>query len=138
MGILSRNKSYRAASLKGVEGQTTIEFALGMILFIFIILAVIQFGIVVYAQLIVTEAAQEGARLAASADKGINDGIVTAGHNLDTGLGNVEKKVKGSADGNKVIIETSVHIHSFLPFLGPLVKFDLQAKADMYKESWRS
>ncbi len=138
MDILKRNKSYRATSGRGKQGQTTIEFALGMILFLFIVLALIQFGIIIYAQLVVTEAAQEGARLAASADKGINDGIAVAGRNLNTGLGDVAKNVKGNAEGNKVIIETSVRMHSFLPFLGPFVQFDLQGKANMSKEGWRS
>lgn len=139
MRILFRNKPFRAISTKGIKGQTTIEFALGMLLFIFIILAIIQFGIVIYAQLIVTEAAQEGARLAASADNDLNDGITAATRNLDTGLGGgIDKDVKGSADGNKVTIEASVQMHSFLPFVGPIIKFDLQSKANMYKEGWRS
>lgn len=138
MSIFRRNKICRVKVSRGVEGQTTIEFALGMVLFIFIILVVIQFGIVMYAQSIVTEAAQEGARVAASADKGINDGIAVANRNLNTGLGNVDKNVKGSADDEKVVVQTAVQVRSFLPFVGSFVKFSLQGRANMLKEGWRS
>lgn len=136
--MFKRNRSWRTVIGRGIEGQTTIEFALGMVLFIFLILAVIQFGIVMYAQNIVTEAAQEGARVAASADKGIDDGIAVANRNLNMGLGNVDKNVKGSANDEKVVVQTSVKIRSFLPFVGSFVRFDLQGKADMLKEGWRS
>lgn len=138
MATLWRNKVQSISTRKGQEGQTTLEFALGLILFIFILLIIIQFSIVVYAQIIVTEAAQEGARQAASADSGINDGIIAASRNLAAGLGRVEKNVFGSADSNKVTIETSVKIHSFIPFLSSVITFDLQGKADMFKEGWRS
>lgn len=128
----------RAVTGQGVEGQTTLEFALGMILFIFIILAVIQFGIVMYAQNVVTEASQEGARVAASADRGINDGMAVATRNLNLGLGDVAKNVTGSVDDESVIVETSVQLRSFLPFVSSFVKFELRGKANMFKEGWRS
>lgn len=137
MGLVTR-KNLRPIARQGIQGQTTLEFSLAIVLFIFILLLLVQFGIVVYAQNIVTEAAQEGARVAASADKGINDGIAVSGRNLEMGLGDIYKSVKGSADQQKVTVEVSAQLPCFLPFLSKTIKIDLRAKADMLKEGWRS
>lgn len=119
-------------------GQTTLEFVLVLPLLLFILLALLQFGVTIYAQSVITGAAQEGARVAAQADKGIDDGIAVANRNITTGLGQVKTVITGSGDNEAVSIQVEATVPSFLPILNQSLKFNLKARANMIKEGWQS
>lgn len=123
---------------EAAPGQTTLEFVLVLPLLLFILLALLQFGITIYAQSVVVGAAQEGARVAAEADKGIADGVAVARRNISVGLGQIETEVTGSGDQEVVTIQVEATVPSFLPLLNQRIKFNLKAKANMLKEGWRS
>jgi TadE-like protein len=122
--------------LKPCKGQTMLEFVLILPLLLFILLALIQFGMVLYAQNILTGAAQDGARAAANADRSIADGLYSANRTLDAGLGNVKRDVNVTDDGTQVIAEVKAEVPAFLPLISQVVKFELKAKAEMVKERW--
>jgi Flp pilus assembly protein TadG len=115
-----------------------LEFVLVLPLLLFILLALLQVGMTIYAQSVVIGAAQEGARIAAQADKGIDDGIAVANRNITTGLGQVKTEVTGSADNEAVSIQVEATVPSFLPILNQSLKFNLKARANMIKEGWQS
>lgn len=119
-------------------GQTTLEFVLVLPLLLFILLALLQFGVTIYAQSVITGAAQEGARVAAEADKSIDDGIAVANRNITTGLGQVKTVITGSGDNEVVSIQVEATVPSFLPILNQSLKFNLKARANMSKEGWQS
>jgi hypothetical protein len=63
--------------------------------------------------------------------------LAVAQSRLEAELGNVKMEVQGDEDGDKVYIQTSAVIPTFLPFLDQKIRFSLKAKADMLKEKWR-
>lgn len=133
---LNRNKGRKRPSY---PGQTLLEFVLVLPLILFVLLLLIQFGIGLYAQSIVTGAAQEGARVAAEADKAIADGISTTNRLITSGLGSqVAVRVEGVADGETVYIDVKAAVPTFLPFLDKVLKFDFHSRANMVKEGWKN
>ena len=133
---LNHNKGRK---MPGYQGQTLLEFVLALPLILFVLLLIIQFGIGLYAQSIVTGAAQEGARVAAEADKAITDGIGTTNRLITGGLGSqVTVKVEGVDDGETVYIDVKAAVPTFLPFLDKVMKFDFHSRANMVKEGWKN
>ncbi|HEX2915007.1 MAG TPA: TadE family protein [Chloroflexia bacterium] len=129
----------KAVSGKGCAGQSILEFVVALPLLMFILLLVIQFGIAIYAQSVVTGSAQEGARKAAEADKSVEDGLSAAKTVISAGLGTkVETAVSGSDNGELVYVEVRATVPAFLPFLDSSLKFQFHSKATMLKEGWRS
>ncbi len=131
-------KWLRNHTRRGLSGQGALEFALLLPLFLLLLLAVIQFGVVIYGQQVVTGAAQEGARAAAQANKGVNDGLAVARNRLEEELGSVKMDFQGDDDGEKVYIQAAAVIPAFLPFLDRKIHFNLKARAEMLKERWRA
>ncbi len=120
-------------------GQSLVEFILVVPLLLFVLLALIQFGVGIYAQSVVTGAAQEGARVAADADRGINAGVEAATRVIQTGLGRqAVVKVEGGEDGELVAITVKVEVPAFMPLLNKALKFNFHSSASMLKEGWRN
>lgn len=72
-------------SLKKEEGQSATEFALVLPLILMVILVIIQMGIVVNAQLIITHAAREGARdgSVTNSNMKIRESVINSAGTLD-------------------------------------------------------
>jgi hypothetical protein len=120
-------------------GQSLLEFVLVLPLVLFVLLLLIQFGVGLYAQSVVTGAAQEGARVAAEADKGIGDGISAATRLINSGLGSrTAVNVEGAEEGDTIYIEVKAVVPAFLPFLDQAFKFDFHSRANMLKEGWQN
>ncbi len=78
-------------SLKKEEGQSATEFALVLPLILMVILVIIQMGIVVNAQLIITHAAREGARdgSVTNSNMKIRESVINAAGTLDKNSMNI-------------------------------------------------
>ncbi len=135
---LKINMALKVFRLKGQKGQSLLEFVLVLPLLMCVLLGLIQFGAGIYAQSVVTGAAQEGARLASEADKGLNDGINQATRIARGGLGSqAGLQVEGTEDGKAVSISVRSIMPTFLPFLDKVLKLEFQARSSMLKEGWK-
>jgi Flp pilus assembly protein TadG len=124
----------RAAGLDA--GQSTVELALVLPFVVLILLAVVQLGVIVQDQLLVTHAAREAARAAAvSADAGAASRAAAAAGPLDPTR--LEVAVTGRAGaGSYVHATVRYRADTAVPLIGPLVgDVDLHAEAAMRVES---
>jgi Flp pilus assembly protein TadG len=69
------------------RGAAVVEFTLVSILLVFLFLAIMQVGLVLHARNVMVSAAQEGARLAANADRSAQDGVARTEQALRESLG---------------------------------------------------
>jgi hypothetical protein len=85
-------------SLKKEEGQSATEFALVLPLILMVILVIIQMGIVVNAQLIITHAAREGARdgSVTNSNMRIRESVVNSAGTLDKNSMNISIRPSSS------------------------------------------
>ena len=118
---------------RGDEGQAAVELALVLPLVCALLLAVVQVGLVVHAQLVVVHAAREAARAAAvDSHAGAAYAAVVGGTPLD--VRRVEVDVRGAGDDR---VEATVR-YSFatdVPLVGALVDdLELVASAVMRVE----
>jgi len=124
------------------SGQSTVEFAMTVPLLMLVLLALIQTGMVVYAQIMVTHAAREGARQAATAD---SDGeILAAARTGAAGLDSSRLSVSYSAPsgwktGEPVTVTTEYSVPLFASVLRTVIKdvVDVGARATMRIEKDR-
>jgi Flp pilus assembly protein TadG len=125
----------RSASRRGDGGQSTVELALALPLVALALLLVVQVGLVVREQVLVTGAAREAARTAAVVgpdDRAAIERAASRAGALDPERLHVE--VRSTADGT---VEVSVRYRSRteLPLVGALVPdVDLRASATMRRE----
>lgn len=105
-------------ALKGQRGQSTVEFALVLPLVVILMMALLQAGLLLRDQLVLTAAAREGAREAAvTADRGrIERAVNRAAPGLE-----VEVRVdRSSKRGDPVTVEVSGP-PTRLPLVGAMV-----------------
>lgn len=130
---------HRALVKQSRSGQSLIEFAFILPILLLVMLGLIQFGVGAYTQNIITDAAQNGARVAADGDMTIYDGENTARTIIANNLGrNISQnaQIDGSLQGSNVEIEVRVTVPTFVPLLDSTIKFNLAAKAVRFKEGW--
>lgn len=129
----------RGRSCRGGEaGQTLVEVALAFPLLIAVAVALVQFALYYHAQTVVTGAAQDGARVAAAADRTVADGVAHAQALLDAGLGRAAADVslQGLDGTDAVAIEARGRLHTIIPWVADAT-LPLQARSVVSKERFR-
>ena len=115
-------------SLRGQDGQATVEFALVLPLLGLMMLAVVQIGVIVDAQVRATHAAREGARAAAVGD--------SAEQASSRALGGRPLLVDVGAEGQVVTVTVRVQQATTVPLVGRLFgDVELTAEASMRLEA---
>ncbi len=110
-------------------GQATVELALVFPLVLMLLLALVQVGLVVRAQILVTHAAREGARVAAVGEDPMASAVASTG--LDPGRMDVDRS-GGEAPGDVVTITVSYDTPTDVPLIGHLLgDVELDAEATM-------
>jgi Flp pilus assembly protein TadG len=117
------------------SGQATVEAAL-LLPFVFaLLLVVVQVGLLVRAQILVTHAAREGARAAAvDAATDAGEKAATEATTLDPARMRVTVDGRGAA-GSRVHVTVTYRAPTDVPIVGPLLgDIDLEAGATMRVE----
>jgi len=121
---------------RGAAGQSTVELALVLPFIVLVLLAVLQLGVILQDQLMVTHAAREAARAASvSSDADAATRAAAAAGPLDPGR--LEVTVAGRA-GPGSLAQATVRYRAGtdVPLIGPLLHdIDLRADASMRVES---
>jgi Flp pilus assembly protein TadG len=120
---------------RGDGGQATVEAALVLPLVATMLLAVIQVGLLVRAQVLVTHAAREAARAAAVDDA--QDAAANAAKSASTlDAARMDIEVRGrSGPGSRVTVEISYRAATDVPLVGSLIgDVTLHATATMRVE----
>ena len=120
------------------RGSALIETAIAFPVLLIVALGLIQFAIFVHAQLVVTGAAQDGARVAASEDRGLAEGIMHTQSLLQAGLGEHANGVvvRGRADDDAVAIEAEGRLRTIIPWVAE-TSLPLHARSVVSKERFR-
>ncbi|CCF85420.1 TadE family protein [Nitrolancea hollandica] len=123
---------------RDVPGNALVETALAFPILLMVALGLIQFAIFVHAQLVVTGAAQDGARIAAAEDRGLAEGLTHTQSLLQAGLGEHAKGVTawGSADDDMVAIEAEGRLPTIIPWVVK-TSLPLHARSVVSKERFR-
>lgn len=121
------------------RGQALVEGALAFPLLVVLMLALVQFALYVHAMDVAQGACQDGARVAAQADRTVGDGVATAQSLLLAGLGPSARDitVRGQTDGQVVALEARGTTHLLLPWFGS-ASLPVQATAEAAKETFRA
>jgi Flp pilus assembly protein TadG len=120
------------------RGAAMVETALAFPLLALAGLALLQFGIFYHSQTVVTSAVQEGARVAAEEDRGLQDGVDYANQLLRAGLGRSAGDVQLQATdaGYAVAFEARGQMHLILPWAVD-AHLPLWARSVVSKEQFR-
>jgi hypothetical protein len=103
------------------SGQATVELALALPLLMVLLLAVVQVGLVVRAQVLVTHAAREGARAAAvDADPAAPVEAAEGASSLDPSRMTVTSSGR-AGPGSHVTVIVTYHFVTDVPIVGALV-----------------
>lgn len=120
------------------RGAVLVEAALVLPLLLTLAIGMIQLGLVLHAQNVLTAAAQDGARVAAADGRSVNEGVDHARRLLAAGLGSRAARVSVSgAEGRDAV---RVSVHAGLPLRMPWVDEStvrLGASATLTKERFR-
>ena len=131
---MTPSAAHRAA---GDEGQTSVELALTLPFVFVLLLALVQAGLVVRDQLLVTHAAREGARVAAVStdDQRVRAAAVQASGALEPGRLSVVPGARGQP-GSLVTVGIGYDSPVRVPLLGALwPAVHLEARATMRVET---
>ena len=121
------------------------ETAIALPLLLAAAVALVQFTLFAHAQNVVTAAVQDGARVAAAADRTLQDGVEHARSVLSAGLGRSAAEVSlearvvsGSAGAGDVVrLEAQGRSPALIPWVADAV-LPLHARAEVSKEYFRS
>jgi Flp pilus assembly protein TadG len=121
------------------RGQSLVELVLVLPALLFVLLAVVQFALVVHAQNVVTAAAQEGARFGAAEGRTATDGAGRAQDVLASGIGSDDGAftVTARSAGETVVVQVQGHYRLLLPWLTGRT-LPLDATAEMRREGFRA
>ena len=123
----------------GLRGTATLETALCFPLVLMTAIGLVQFTIYWHAQNVVTGAAQDGARVAASDGRTLADGVNYAQTLIAAGLGpsaqNVQ--VKGIDGGDAIDVEAHGQLRLIVPWVADAT-LPIGAQAIMQKEQFRA
>ncbi len=117
------------------SGQALTEVALVFPLLVFIAVALVQLAIYYHAQNVVVGAVQEGARVAASEDRTVGDGVARTRTLLQAGLGPSAGSVavEGLDGGDMVVVQATGGLQTIVPMVGDL-RLPLRARGVANKE----
>lgn len=125
-----------SARSRGDEGQTTVELALALPVVAVVALGLVQVGLIVRDQILVTHAAREAVRAAAVSDDPLE--AQAAAERGATGLDPDRLRVavvRREEPGGSVEVRVTYRAATELPLIGPLMgDADLQASAVMRVE----
>lgn len=115
------------------------ESALAFPLLVALALALLQFALYAHAVDVAEGACQDGARVAARADRGVEDGVATARSLLRAGLGASADgvAVSGQTDGAVVVVRASGQVSLLVPWIGGGA-LPVEATATAEKEEFRA
>ena len=96
-----------------------VEAAVAFPVLLMVALGLLQFALFYHAENVVIGAVQDGARVAASGDRTLEDGVLVARGILQAGLGQsaTEVAVRGSDGGDAVAIEARGHLRMIIPWV---------------------
>ena len=119
----------------GESGQAVTEAAIVFPLLVLIAAALIQLAIYYHAQNVVVGAVQEGARVAASEDRTVGDGVARTRTLLQAGLGPSAGSVTVEAldGGDLVVVQATGGLRTIVPMVGDL-RLPLRARGVAEKE----
>ena len=122
----------------GEAGQALAEVAVAFPLLLIVAVALVQFALFHHAQSVVTGAVQDGARVAASEDRTVADGVAHAQALLQAGLGRTAGDValEGIDGGDAIALEARGKLHTIVPWVADAT-LPLGARAVMSKEKFR-
>ena len=110
-------------------GQATVELALVFPLILMLLLTLVQVGLVVRAQILVTHAAREGARVAAVGEDPMAAAIAATG--LDADRMRVDR-TESATPGDVVTVTVTYGAPTEVPLIGRLLDdIELEAEATM-------
>lgn len=121
----------------GDHGQSTVEFALVLPLVVLVVLFIVQAGVVVRDQLLVSHAAREAARAAAVSDTDRPGAAISAARRAgELRSGQISSEVTMLEGGETVRVVISYRSVTDTPIIGALVPdIDLHASVVMRVES---
>jgi Flp pilus assembly protein TadG len=120
--------------LRSERGSAVVEFALVAAIAVSLTLAVVQFALFLYERNVVMGAAAEGARVAATYGRGVDDGERVAGTLVRQAVGErvaATVRIDGAAAGDLVVFRAAGELRSFVPGLPGL---PVRMTAAMHKE----
>lgn len=119
-------------------GQALVESAVAFPILLLVALALVQFALFYQAESVVTGAVQDGARVAATENSTLGDGVLHTEELLQAGLGRSAREitVEGSGGGQTVTVQAQGHLKLIIPWLGG-ASLPLQARATMSREYFR-
>jgi Flp pilus assembly protein TadG len=117
------------------RGQATVEAALVLPFVALLLLAVVQVGLLVRAQVLVTHAAREAAR-AAAVDPDPNAALDAAEHASSLDAARMKVSIEGRGDrGSHVTVHVTYDVPTDVPLIGALVgDIHLEGEATMRVE----
>lgn len=133
------NPLSRARAAGGSErGQAMVEAAIAFPLLLLVAIGLVQFALFAHASNVVTGAVQDGARVAAAADRTLQDGVAHAQALLQAGLGRSAGDValRGVDGGEVVVLEAQGRLRTIIPWVAD-ASLPLSARAVMSKEHFR-
>ena len=119
-------KLIRRRKKNGEKGQSLVEFALLVPIFLILIFAIVDFGMGFYSWITITNAAREGARLGAvqATQQDIEDRVWDSADNLPNAATNMTVTVQGfqGQPGDSVVVQVDYDYDLITPLAG-LVQF---------------
>lgn len=133
-GLLRRRRD-----LQHAHGQSLVELALALPALLLVLLAVVQFALVVHARNVVTAAAQEGARYGAAEGRTATEGATRAQEVLASGIGGDDGTftVTARGTGDVVVVQVQGRYRLLVPWLTGRT-LPLKATAEMRREGFRA
>ena len=121
------------------RGQGMVEAAIAFPLLLMTAIGLVQFALFVHAQNVVTGAVQDGARVAASEDRSLADGVSHTRALLDAGLGRSvdDVSVAGAEGTGAVSVEAQGRLRLIIPWAGD-ARLPVAAQSVVSKERFRA
>ncbi len=127
----------RAARDKGEEGNALVEFVLVSALVIALAMGVIQLALTLHVRNMMVSAASEGARLAATNDRGTQDGVDRTRWLLSESLGGIETSVTAEDTTIESAPAVEVTVSAPVPLLGLWGAGTMTVSARAFEEAAR-
>ena len=121
------------------SGQAMVEAAVTFPLLLMSAIGLVQFAIFAHAQTVVTGAVQDGARVAASEDRSLANGVTHTRALLEAGLGRLveDVSVSGAEESDTVVVEAQGRLQLIIPWAADAA-LPLRARSVVSKERFRA
>ena len=120
------------------RAQALVDAAVAFPLLLIVAVGLVQFALYLHAEHVVTGAVQDGARLAASENASLEDGVRRAQDLLTAGLGPAARDVglRAIDGGDAVALEAQGQLRLMIPWVGDNT-VPLRARSSVSKERFR-